>query len=116
MIRKIGEKQIELNKVDENTTEFLEINISHYDGKYYSFVRKVEKTKKFGYDAVSFMLCADGNFKFRIKDGRFSKKQAENLRVNLEKVGMDSVKQLWLDKSYNHLVSFVKNILLLENK
>lgn len=116
MYREIGKKDIELNQVDENTTEFLEIHISHYDGFYHAFVRKIEKTKRFGYDAISYMLFADGNFRFRIKEGRFSKKQAENLRVNLEKVGMDSVKELWLDKSYDPLIKFIKKILLMENK
>lgn len=116
MYREICKRSIELNQVDEKTTEFLEICVSHYDGFYHAIVRKIEKTKRFGYDAVSFELCGKGNFHFRVKEGRFSKKQAENLRINLEKVGMDSVKELWLDKSYDHLVSFIKKILLMENK
>lgn len=116
MFRKIGKKEIELNKVDENTTEFLEISISHIDGIYHAFVRKIEKTNRFGYDAESFMLCADGNFRFRIKEGRFSKKQAENLYVNLVKLDMATVKMLWLAKKYEILLGFIKNTLLLENK
>lgn len=116
MIRKIGKREIELNKIDENTTEFLEIQVTHTDNFYFVNVTKLEKSNKFGYNSISYLLFADGNFRFRIKEGRFSKKQAENLCVNLAKLGMESVKELWLDKSYDPLIKFIKKILLMENK
>lgn len=116
MLRKIGKREIELKKVDENTTEILEVQVTHSDNVYFANVTKLEKSNKFGYNSISYMLFADGNFRFRIKEGRFSKKQAENLCVNLAKLDMNSVKELWLDKSYDPLIKFIKKILLMENK
>lgn len=116
MIRKIGKREIELNEVDENTTEFLEVQVTHSDNVYFVNVTKLEKSNKFGYNTISYVLFADGNFRFRIKEGRFSKKQAENLCVNLAKLDMATVKMLWLAKKYEILLGFIKDTLLLENK
>lgn len=116
MLRKIGKREKELNKVDENTTEFLEVQVTHADNFYFVNVTKLEKSNKFGYNSISYMLFADGNFRFRIKEGRFSKKQAEILCLNLAKLRMTTVKMLWLDKKYETLIGFIKDALLLEDK
>ena len=116
MHRKIYTREIELSQKDENTVEVLEVKLVHYDSMYKAMVTKLEKTNKFGYDAVSFLLFGEGNFQFTIKDGRYSKKQAMILSNNLSTIDMDTVKMLWSNKSYEPLVHYIKDILLMENK
>lgn len=116
MHRKIYTREIELEQKDENTVEALEVKLVHYDSMYKVVVTKLEKTKRFGYDAVSFMLFGEGNFQFTIKDGRYSKKQATILSNNLSTIDMDTVRMLWFSKSYEPLVHYIKDTLLMENK
>lgn len=116
MFRKIYTREIELEQKDENTVEALEVRLAHYDSMYKVVVTKLEKSNKFGYNSVSFMLFGEGNFQFTIKDGRFSKKQATILSNKLSTIDMDTVKMLWSNKSYEPLVHYIKDTLLLENK
>lgn len=94
MLRKIGKREKELNKVDENTTEFLEVQVTHADNFYFVNVTKLEKSNKFGYNSISYMLFADGNFRFRIKEGRFSKKTSRNFMFKFSKITYDYCKNV----------------------
>lgn len=116
MHRKIYTREIKLERKDENTVEALEVKLVHYDSMYKIVVTKLEKTNRFGYDAVSFMLFGEGNFQFTIKNGRYSKKQAMILSNNLSTIDRDTVKMLWSNKSYEPLVHYIKDTLLSENK
>lgn len=82
------------------------MSVSHDRGQYRLYVRQEFIEKRDGYEVVSFLPFANGNFCALVKEGRKSAKFLESMEKHLIE-NAEKLKQLWLDNDYGYMVAVV---------
>ena len=92
-----------LNQIDTDNKEVLEIKITHSNGFYNCFIHKSLISGNFS----ETMLFAQGNFWFKISQGRKSQKKIDKLR-NFVFENQEQLKNLWLQGNYNQMINLIR--------
>jgi hypothetical protein len=90
------------NENNEQVTDRLSMEVSHYNGLYRLNV--VKETVERGF--VQFLVFANGNFNYTVTSGRKSQKKLDTLNQIIED-NKDKLTSLWLEDKYQDMCQLV---------
>ena len=91
------------NEQNEQVTDRLSMEVSHYNGLYRLCVKKETVERGF----VQFLVFARGNFNYTVTSGRKSQKKLNTLNQIIED-NKDTLLNLWLEDKFQDMCQLVQ--------